>query len=188
MAKQGGSVETPRRICVIGCPGTGKSTLARELGAGLGLPVFHLDRISWRAGWVMAESEEFDRDLRKIVAQDRWIIDGNYSRTMPVRFPRAQAIVWLDLPTRAALWGVVRRFAHYRSRGVSVSRPDLPAGCPEKWDWQFIKFVLGFRARQRNAEHIREHGSHARLIHVKRRREIAGVAAALAAAGSQHAL
>jgi adenylate kinase family enzyme len=44
-------VTTTKRIAVIGSPGAGKSTLARELGAALGLPVYHLDRLLWRPHW-----------------------------------------------------------------------------------------------------------------------------------------
>lgn len=171
---------TVSRICVIGCPGTGKSTLAAELGARMNLPVFHLDRLFWRAGWVPANPTEFDRDLREIVARDCWIIDGNYTRTMQLRFQRAQAIVWLDLPPRYALWGVLRRYAHSRGR----ARPDMAEGCNERWDWDFIKFVLGFPARQRNREHIETWGSHARLFRIRRRRDLATLVDDLTAASA----
>ena len=163
--------ETGERICVIGCPGTGKSTLAQQLGAALSLPVYHLDRMFWLPGWVQRAEPEFDAALREVVARDRWIIDGNYARTMPLRFPRATAIVWLDLPLRAALWGVLRRYAHTRGR----VRPDMGNGCPERWDWEFIEWVLGFQARQRNQQHIANHAPQARLIHITRRTQMRAV-------------
>jgi adenylate kinase family enzyme len=142
-----------------------------HLGARLNIPVHHLDRLWWRAGWVEADVAGFDRAVQDVVARDCWIIDGNYTRTMPLRFPRAQVIIWLDLPPRDALWGVLRRYAHNRGR----TRPDMADGCSERWDWGFINFVLGFPARQRNREHIQKWGSHARLIEVRRRRQIAQV-------------
>jgi adenylate kinase family enzyme len=163
--------EKPERICVIGCPGTGKSTLAVRAGHALDLPVYHLDRMFWRAGWVQRDEREFDAALREVIARDRWIIDGNYARTMPLRFPRAQAIVWLDLPLRDALWGVLRRYAHTRGR----NRPDMGDGCPERWDWEFIQWVLGFNARQRNREHIQKWAPQAKVIHITRRRQVDGV-------------
>ncbi|MBK8207613.1 MAG: hypothetical protein IPK87_12625 [Planctomycetes bacterium] len=158
------------RICVIGCSGTGKSTLARRLGVRMGLPVHHLDAMLWRAGWVMTDRETEERTQREVVATDRWIIDGNFGSTMVIRFPRAQAIIWLDYPTWLAMWGVTRRVAHEKGR----VRDDMAQGCPERWDLGFYKWVLEFRQKQRGhiLEHIRDFGSHARLVHITRRSQL----------------
>ena len=98
-----------RRILLIGSPGSGKSTLARALGARFHLPVTHLDRLWWRPGWVELGAEKFRPLVAEIVARDKWVIDGNYSNTWDLRMPRADTIVWMDLPRRVCLWRVFRR-------------------------------------------------------------------------------
>ena len=71
------------RIIIIGCGGAGKSTLARKLGEVLDLPVVHLDKLFWKPGWVETSREEFDALLAMELAKDKWIMDGNFNRTMP---------------------------------------------------------------------------------------------------------
>ena len=70
------------RILIIGCPGAGKTTLARQLGEKMQLPVVHLDRIFWSPGnWEHLDSAAFDAALQPELEKSRWIIEGNYDRT-----------------------------------------------------------------------------------------------------------
>jgi adenylate kinase family enzyme len=177
MAEQGGQFQ---RICVIGCSGTGKSTLARHLGARLGLPVHHLDAMLWQAGWVMSDKQTEERLQHEVVAGQRWIIDGNFGSTMNIRLPRADAIIWLDYPTWLCTWGVLRRLAHERGR----TRPDMAPGCTERWDWGFMKWVLEFneKHRWRIPKYVEQYGRHAKLFHVTCRRQLARLFDALSTA------
>ena len=167
MVEEGGK---PQRICVIGCGGTGKSTLSRLLGERLGLPVFHLDAVIWQPGWVLPSRDEMIALQEGIADGERWVIDGNWGSTMPVRLSRADTIIWLDYPTRTAVWGVLKRLAYWRGRW----RPDMAEGCVEGFDWEFLRYVIEFRVkhRQRIVDNIEAHGRHARLIRVPRRREL----------------
>ena len=94
------------RIMIIGCGGAGKSTLARQLGEKLGLPVVHLDQLFWRPGWVNVSREEFDSLHREALAQERWIMDGNFDRTMDARIKRCDTAFSLDFRRFACLMGV----------------------------------------------------------------------------------
>ena len=96
------------RIMIIGCGGAGKSTLARQLGEKLDLPVVHLDKLFWRPGWEHISREEFDRLHREALAQEKWIIDGNYDRTMGERVKYCDTIIYLDFSRAACLMGVAR--------------------------------------------------------------------------------
>ena len=87
-----------RRIMIIGQPGSGKSTFARELGAITHLPVFHIDHIHWQSGWVERPGPEKDRLCADVHAQDKWIFEGGHSTTWPERLDRADTLIWLDLP------------------------------------------------------------------------------------------
>lgn len=127
-----------KRVVILGIPGAGKSTFARELGEKLDLPVYHLDRYFWRPGWKASSQDEFDQTLRELMTRDDWIMDGNYRRTIPLRLERADTAIHLDLPRRTALRRVVKRIATYRHGG----RPDMAEGCPERWlDRDFLRYI-----------------------------------------------
>ena len=132
------------RILVIGSPGAGKTTFSLALAARLSLPVVHLDRLFWRDGWQSVSREEFDRQLAEAMDAPAWIIDGNYSRTLPVRLAAADTVIWLRYPTVTCLTGVLCRVI--RNRGKS--RPDMGGNCPERLDGEFLRYVCGFRKTQ----------------------------------------
>lgn len=134
-----------RRVLVIGSGGAGKSHFARRLGERLGLPVIHLDRLYWRAGWVETPKDEWRRKVEALVRGEAWVMDGNYSGTLEVRLAACDAVVFLDLPRAVCLWRVLRRVLTYREG----SRPDMAEGCPEKIDLEFIRWVWGYPARNR---------------------------------------
>lgn len=86
------------RALIIGPCGAGKSTLAAKLGKKLGLPVFHMDKLAWKPGWVHSSQEELRAKLEEVYAAKRWLIDGNYGGTMAERLERADTVVYLDFP------------------------------------------------------------------------------------------
>ena len=133
------------RVMIIGCSGSGKSTLARKLGEKTGLPVVHLDRIWWKPGWVESSREEFDEKLLREIERPRWIMDGNYSRTMPQRFVRCDMVIYLDFNRVKCLWGVIKRVV----TNYGKTRPDMGENCPERIDWAFLKWVWNFNKKNR---------------------------------------
>lgn len=133
------------RIVIIGCGGAGKSTLARQLGEKLDIPVVHLDKLFWRPGWVQVSREEFDKLHRDAIAQDRWIIDGNFDRTMEERIQRSDTVIYLDFSRIACLMGVCKRVLTTYGK----VRPDMGEGCPERIDWEFLKWVWDFNKNKR---------------------------------------
>lgn len=132
-----------KRVAVIGCGGSGKTTLARELAARLGIEVVHLDGLYYGPDWSTTPADEWQALQRNLVAQPSWIIEGNYASTMPIRVAAADTIIYLDLPTHVCLWSVLRRRLKFRSR----SRPDL--GVYDRINWQFIRFIWSFRRTRR---------------------------------------
>lgn len=126
-----------RRILLLGSGGSGKSTLARRLGAILGLEVIHLDALFWRPGWVQTTREEWARLQESLLAQDRWIIDGNYGGTLDIRLAAADAVILLDLPRRICLYRALLRTLHSRRQ----PRPDMAPGCAERLNADYLKFL-----------------------------------------------
>ena len=134
-----------RRVLVLGCPGAGKSTLARSLGEALSLPVVHLDKLWWKSGWVNRTEGEFDALLDAVLLGEEWVIDGNYLRTLPRRLERCDAVVLLDYPRQVCLFRALRRILSWRGR----TRPDMAADCPERLDGEFVRWIWEFHRTQR---------------------------------------
>ncbi len=158
---------TFERIAVLGCGGSGKSTLSRRLKERTGLPVVHLDRHYWNAGWTPTPDGDWEAVHADLVRRPRWIIDGNFSRTMAPRLARADAAIFLDLPTWRCVLRILRRIRTWRGR----TRPDLPDGCPERFDWEFLWWVAGFRRRSRARvlHHLAREKAHRGLLVVRLR-------------------
>lgn len=133
---------------MIGCSGSGKTTLARRIAREHDLPWISLDTLFWQPGWVESTDEEFFPKVEAWCAKDAWVIDGTFSRTLHLRLPRTDTVIWLDLPRRTCLWGITRRWCvNWRPAlfGGSRTRPEMPAGCAEKIDWEFIQWIWNYR-------------------------------------------
>lgn len=128
------------RILILGSAGSGKSTLARQLGERLQIEVIHLDRYWWRSGWQMTPQEVFLEKVLAFIEGERWIMDGNYLPSLPLRLAAADTAIFLDLPRLLCLWRVLLRYLKHRK----VPRSDLPPGCPERLNWQFLKWIWLF--------------------------------------------
>ena len=133
------------RIMIIGCGGSGKSTLARQLGEKLKLPVVHLDQLFWRPGWVSISKDEFDRVHEAALAEEKWIMDGNFDRTIPRRLERCDTGIYLDFSRFACLMGVLKRVLTTYGK----VRPDMGEGCPERMDLDFLKWVWNLNKNKR---------------------------------------
>ncbi len=159
-----------RRILVIGCSGAGKSTLGRALAERLGLPLVHLDAAYWLPGWSQPASAVWRDKVAGLVAADAWVIEGNYASTFDLRMPRADVIVFLDLPTATCLRGILwRPLRHWGKQ-----RPDMAPGCIERYDWPFVQYVWRFRDKERPKilKAVKTLGAHAKLVHLRSRGEV----------------
>jgi len=134
-----------RKILVIGSGGAGKTTFARRLSEILNIDVIHLDALFWKSGWVETPTVEWKKTVEMLIAQDSWIMDGNYSGTLDIRIEACDTVIFLDIARRVCVWRVIKRGLQYRNR----RRPDMADGCLERLDLNFILWVWNYKKRTR---------------------------------------
>jgi adenylate kinase family enzyme len=132
-------------MLVIGPSGAGKSWLASRIGSGLGLPVVHLDREYWGPGWTAPEPVAWRSRVAGMAAGNAWVMDGGYPSSMDLRLPRAQLVIWLDLPRHVYFPQALARTVRFYGR----VRPDIGPGNPERLDPAFFRdWVWTYPARR----------------------------------------
>ena len=135
-----------QRVLVMGSSGSGKSTFAQRLSAITGLPIVSIDALFWKPGWVESDRDEFRERLEKATRQPRWIMDGNYtSAAGELRRDVCDTVIWFDLPRATCMMGILTRIA----KSYGKVRPEMAEGCPEKFDFEFFRYVWRYRAQQR---------------------------------------
>ena len=163
-----------KRIMVMGVSaGVGKSTFARRLGGKLDINVYHLDALYWKPNWIEASLEEFTAKQQEIVAQDKWIMEGNYSNTYDIRIKKADTIIYLELPLAVCLYRVIKRWMLH----IGKTRSDMGSGCKEKLDYEFLKFICTtYRSRKKKMQErfqsIQAAGDQINIITLKSKKEI----------------
>ena len=131
-----------KKVIVIGCPGSGKSTFAVKLHEKIGNPLYHLDLLNWNADKTTVSSQEFLRRQQSIIEKESWILDGNYGSTLELRMQACDTVFFLDYPVEMCLEGVRNRMGKPRS--------DIP-WVEEQEDPEFMEFILNFPSEQRPA-------------------------------------
>ncbi len=129
-----------KKVIVIGCPGSGKSTISRALHNKTGIPLYHLDMMYWKADKTTVEKSVFLERLSVVLEKDEWIIDGNYGSTMELRMAACDTVIFLDYPLEVCLGGIKER------RGKP--RIDMPWIETEE-DAEFIEFIKNYNEQQR---------------------------------------
>ncbi len=124
-----------QKIIIIGSPGSGKSTFARKLRDKTGLPLYYLDMLWHKPDRTTISREEFDARLEEIFTTDKWIIDGNYQRTLERRLQVCDTVFLLDFPLEQCLAGAMER--------VGRQREEMP-WFEESFDEEFRQCILDF--------------------------------------------
>ena len=109
------------------------------------MPVVHLDQLFWHPGWVESTKDEIDAKILEELGKPRWIMDGNYNRTLPMRLEKCDAVIYLDFSRVACMFGVLKRIL----TTYGTVRPDMAEGCPERFDLDFLKWVWNFNKSKR---------------------------------------
>ena len=123
------------KVIVIDCPGSGKTTFAEKLNKCTGMPLYYLDTIWHKPDKTHISREEFDEKITEIFKTDKWIIDGNYKRTIEMRLKECDTVFLFDLPTDVCIQGAIER--------IGKGRYDMP-WIETEFDPEFRKFIEKF--------------------------------------------
>jgi adenylate kinase family enzyme len=158
------------RILVMGCSGGGKSTLSQKIAGQFGLTYISIDRdVLWLPGWVQRERAEQRAIIAERILEDRWIMDGTNPSTFDIRLPRTDIVIWVRMSRLLCLWGVTTRWL----RWIGKTRPEMAPGCPEKLDWEFLRFIWTFEDKftPRIVDGLSQYGPDVPVFQLKNRRE-----------------
>ncbi|SBW24224.1 hypothetical protein FDG2_4070 [Candidatus Protofrankia californiensis] len=153
------------RIAIMGCGGSGKSHLARALGTALGIAPVHLDALYYDADWKPLDKDKFANLQRDLVTAPRWIIDGNYASSLPIRLQAADTVIFLDLSGWACLWGILqRRLRHGGGQHQAI-------GVYDRITWDFVRYIISYRRKMapRVRTLIAEHAGDAQVVILRSR-------------------
>ncbi len=133
-----------KRIAIVGCPGSGKTTVAFQMKAITGLPIEHLDYYYHQLKYGYYDDKEvWIKKAEVIIKKPKWIMDGNYSSTFEQRFKRADLIIFFDYPRWLTMYRVIKRRWQFNNK----KRLEMPDDWVEKVDWEFLKYVWRFKGK-----------------------------------------
>ncbi len=129
-----------KKIIVIGCPGSGKSTFSIELSKLIKIPLYHLDLLYWNSDKTTVDREVFIKRLSGILDKEKWIIDGNYGSTLEIRLKECDTVFFLDYPTDICAQGITER--------LGKKRQDIP-WIESELDKEFMEYIYDFNNSSR---------------------------------------
>ncbi len=121
-----------KKIIIIGCSGSGKSTFARKLAKITDLPLYYLDMIYWKEDCSHISRPEFAKKQKEILKRNEWIVDGNFRNTLEMRIKESEMIFFFDIPTEECIEGVLNR----------GKREDMPCVLPA--DDELISYIKNY--------------------------------------------
>jgi len=160
------------RVAVIGNAGGGKSMMCRKLSASLNIPLFPIDKIQWKPGWIPAPYAEVKTEHDRLIAQERWIIDGwGTFDLIETRFKEADTIIFVDHPLFVHYWWALKR----QFACIFAPRMDGPDGCPMlPMTIPLLKMIwnIHFHLRPKLLELVNRYRSGKQVIHIKSPKEL----------------
>ena len=129
-----------KKIIIIGCPGSGKSTFARALHNKTGIPLYYLDMLYWNADKTTVSKDVFIERLKKVLSEDEWMIDGNYGSSMELRMAECDTVFFLDFDSDICISGIKER--------MGKQRPDMP-WIETQEDPEFLEFIKNYKTDSR---------------------------------------
>ena len=154
-----------KKISIIGCPGSGKSTLSVQLAKILNLEAIHLDKIYWKPYWVNITEEEFDEKHDEILKKESFILDGNYNRTISKRLEKCDLVIYLDYDSQVCIDSYIQRV-----KDGSI-KDFITENCVETLDEDFNNYISSYNEKNRENNYKKIYDSNIKYIILNNRDE-----------------
>lgn len=154
-----------KKISIIGCPGSGKSTLSVQLAKILNLEAIHLDKIYWKPYWVNISKEEFDEKHDEILKKESFILDGNYNRTISKRLEKCDLVIYLDYDSQVCIDSYIQRV-----KDGSI-KDFITENCVETLDEDFNNYISSYNDKNRDNNYKKIYDSNIKYIILNNRDE-----------------
>jgi len=160
-----------KKIMIFGRPGSGKSTFALKLHYKIKVPLYHLDKYFFEANWIERNYQDFLDDQQAIVNKDGWIIDGNSTKSLEMRWQRAELVLFFNYSKWICLFRVFKRLFS-KNREID----DRADGCGERVRMVLLKYMWGFENRVRaQLEDLKEKYPSAKFVEVRNDKELQNI-------------
>lgn len=142
------------KIAIIGYSGSGKSTLAEKLSSYYSIPKLHIDRLQFQPGWQDSNRDWMLKEMKTFLSKhEDWVIDGNYTWcSYEERMEQADQIIFLNFSAWNCLARAFKRYLRYRGK----VRESMADGCPERFDWEFIRWILWDGRNSSHKDHYQQ--------------------------------
>ena len=155
---------------IIGTCGCGKTTLGEHLTSKLQISLTELDDLFWLPSWKKRPHQIFTQSIEKVTQKNAWIICGNYSKSRPLIWPKADTIIWLDLPLHILFIRILKRgLLQMQTKEIicNGNRQTL-----SKFLWMLYWVLKTFYRRRRVYSRLIKQRSHLHWIHLKSPEEV----------------
>jgi adenylate kinase family enzyme len=105
-------------------------------------PLYHLDKHFYEANWVERNYQEFLTDQQFLVNQERWIIDGNSTKSLEMRYSKADLVLYFNYSRVLCYWRILKRL-FCETKEIE----DRADGCKETVRWSLLKYMWSFENR-----------------------------------------
>ena len=161
----------PSRIMIFGRPGSGKSTFAHDLHKITDLPLHHLDKYFFTRNWIERDTQEFLNIQQSIVDTNSWIIDGNSTKSLEMRYSRANLVLYLN---HSRWLCYLRVFKRIFDKNTAID--DRAESCPEKASWKLLKYMWTFDQRvEKPITYLREKYPNANFVKIINDRDLRNI-------------
>lgn len=158
------------KIIIAGSCGSGKSSLGKDLSRKLNILMIDLDDLFWLPHWTKRPQEEFFQLIAQAADQPRWIICGNQSKSRALFWPKADTVIWLDLPFHILLGRILKRSLHQMRTGEWICNGNQQT--LTQLIWLIFHLCRSYRRHRLRYARLKEEAQHLQWIHLKSTKEV----------------